>query len=59
MGLEVGVEQGWAEMETFLQDERSEEKPALATDRRRKNVPVEETMRMGWRQERVGGGVRV
>lgn len=59
MGLEVGVEQGWAEMETFLQDERSEQKPALATDRRRKNVPLEETMRMGWRQERAGGGVRV
>ena len=53
MGLEVGVEQGWAEMETFLQDERSEEKPALATDRRRKNVPMEETMRMSWRQERA------
>lgn len=53
------MEQGWAEMETFLQDERSEEKPALATDRRRKNVPMEETMRMSWRQERAGGGVRV
>ena len=59
MGLEVGVEQGWAEMETFLQDERSEKKPALATDRRQKNVPVEETIMVSWRQERVGGEVRV
>lgn len=53
------MEQGWAEMETFLQDERSEKKPALATDRRQKNVPVEETILVSWRQERVGGEVRV
>lgn len=52
MGLEGGVEQGWAEMDTFLQDERSEKKPALATDRRRKNVPVEENTRTSWRRER-------
>lgn len=57
MGLEEGVEQGWAEVDTFLQDERSEKKPALATVRRWKNVPVEENMWMGWRQEREGGGV--
>lgn len=35
------------------------EEPELATDRRQKNIPAEETTQTSWRQEVAGGGLRV